>query len=90
MARLIDADRMEMELTASDIDLYVRECLNEQPTVDAVEVVHGEWVQKEFWPNGGTWRCSECGKQIMFQEGTPITQEIHYCPKCGAKMDGGR
>lgn len=61
----------------------------EMPTVDAVEVVHGEWLQMEFWPNGGTWRCSECGRQIMFLEGTPITEEMHYCPQCGAKMDGG-
>lgn len=60
--------------------------LKKQPTVDAVEVVHGRWVQKEFWIGGGTWRCSECGRQIMFMNGTPTTENMHYCPGCGADM----
>ena len=56
---------------------------------ERAEVVHGRWEQKEFWTDGGTWRCSECGRQIMFMKGTPTTEKMHYCPNCGAKMDGG-
>lgn len=89
MARLIDADKAIFELGIEDWEIDCKHFIDEQPTVDAVEVVHGEWLQMEFWPNGGTWRCSECGRQIMFLEGTPITEEMHYCPNCGAKMDGG-
>ena len=66
----------------------VKRHIDNAPAVDAVEVVHSRWVQKEFWTDGGTWRCSECGRQIMFMKGTPITKEINYCPNCGAKMDG--
>lgn len=48
----------------------------------------GEWKQKEFWEGGGTWRCTKCGRQIMFLHGTPKTENMHYCPNCGAKMRG--
>lgn len=45
------------------------------PTVDAVEVVHGRWEILD-----GYVRCSVCG-QIM-------DEDYNYCPNCGAKMDG--
>ena len=67
----------------------IEDSIENAPTVDAVEVVHGRRVQKEFWSGGGTWRCSECGNQFMFLKDTPTTKEMNYCHKCGAKMDGG-
>ena len=50
--------------------------------VDAVEVVHGQWVfgtanHREYM------KCSVCLKSQ-----TP-TGVFTYCPNCGAKMDGG-
>ena len=68
------------------------ECLKQEPTVDAVEVVHGRWLpyMEEFDDEpavgirGGVfqtgWKCSICGR-------TEQTKEP-YC-NCGAKMDGG-
>ena len=61
--------------------------LEDTPTVDAVEVVHGRWVghydgswiHKRKWLTG--YDCSVCGNFINTM--TP------YCPNCGAKMDGG-
>jgi len=49
----------------------------------------GEWKQKEFWEGGGTWRCTECKRQIMFLHGTPKTENMNFCPNCGAHMKGG-
>lgn len=53
---------------------------------DVVEVRHGEWK-----PCFEDWRkqiegdeCSVCGFQHY---GTTI-RDYHYCPNCGAKMDG--
>lgn len=46
----------------------------------------GEWQWREFWGKGGTWRCSKCGRQIMFQNGTPKTERMYLCPECGAEM----
>ena len=52
------------------------------PTVDAVQVRHGRWINKR----GGFWEvatCSEC------REVCPTAGIVpKYCPGCGAKMDG--
>lgn len=63
------------------------ELMHDAPTVDAVEVVHGEWCEdyetfiddsgKESYPIQTGYVCSECGK-----DGYP---NWHYCPNCGAK-----
>ena len=63
----------------------------EQPTVDAVPVVHGEWVEKwRFKPNGnpyhkvGDMECSVCHSDMLGR------YYSRYCPHCGAKMEGER
>ena len=57
--------------------------LSEQPTVDAVEVVHGHWipVPSSDMMTGKAYKCSECGK-MRYGSYMP-----NYCPNCGAKMD---
>ena len=57
------------------------ELMHDAPTVDAEEVVHGQWVfgtanHREYM------KCSVCLKSQ-----TP-TGVFTYCPGCGAKMDG--
>lgn len=62
--------------------------LKEAPTVDIQEVKHGEWkLCYEDWREqiAGD-ECSACGFQHY---GTCISC-YHYCPNCGAKMDGGK
>ena len=53
---------------------HVDDWMDAQPTVDAVEVVHGRWIDG--------MRCSECGQVDWTKP--------NYCPNCGAKMDGER
>ncbi len=60
------------------------EDIAELPTVDAVEVVHGEWVWKDLNGDGSLVLC--CSVCL----GTDGARETaHYCSDCGAKMDGG-
>lgn len=64
----------------------ILQVVKEQPTVDAVEVVHGRWIFKHnpiTDPKGYFIRivCSECNLHTG--------QKSNYCPQCGAKMDGG-
>jgi predicted amidophosphoribosyltransferase len=53
--------------------------------VDAVEVVHGRWIEHEWAEeeNGllvSNYECSVCHSWER--------DEGYYCPNCGAKMDG--
>ena len=48
-------------------------------------VRHGRYIQFDE----DTWQCSACGLLWTFIDGGPEDNEAGYCPKCGAKMDGG-
>ena len=70
---------------------WIRQYVNEAPTIDAVPVVHGRWILESkgnFSPGGFEIeeKCSECGRYVYRYEGQP---QDNYCPNCGAKMDGG-
>lgn len=58
------------------LHFHMPNVINAQPTVDAVEVVHGRWRIIDF---KGNVECSECGYTMDL--------EYKYCPNCGAKMD---
>lgn len=69
---------------ACDIGDTIEYFLDEDvaPTVNAVPVVHGWWVKEP--DRYYHWHCSECG----FVDGVHAMIS-EYCPKCGAKMEGG-
>ena len=93
--RLIDANAL-MDDVEMDGALYaclgavddVRFLVDSQPTVDAVEVVHGKWIEKidmvESYLADSTEVFYECSVCECANIG-----ESPYCPNCGAKMDGG-
>lgn len=99
--RLIDADALIEMLskkakTDYEMGLYNHGSLTDsfirfverQPTVDAVEVRHGEWEiieQEDFIYK--FCKCSVCGAECFFEEDDKL---YNYCPHCGAKMDGER
>ena len=58
--------------------------LDEQPTVDAVEVVHGRWEKAEY---NGFLRCDQC-KDVYINEEWLEDGKWNYCPNCGSRMDG--
>nr|DAU67435.1 MAG TPA: hydrogenase/urease nickel incorporation protein [Caudoviricetes sp.] len=49
------------------------------PAADVAPVVHAYWIPCD---NGGYF-CSNCDKRAGFRF------DLEYCPRCGAKMDGG-
>lgn len=53
------------------------------PTADVQEVRHGKWVRKE--PEGAIFADYECSVCSSYPTGSIRS---HYCPNCGAKMDG--
>ena len=87
--RLIDANALKKHMCFKCNDEYSDEpcepsdcvffnAINDAPTVDAVEVVHGRWEE----PYPLYLVCSECGTAYVKYE------KYNYCPNCGAKMDG--
>ena len=53
------------------------------PAADVEPVRHGHWIYENFYTH-----CSVCGKMAIYDK---YGQEVEsdYCPRCGAKMDGG-
>ena len=51
-------------------------------------VPHGRWEQVEDFDGEHHWRCSACGIEWWFEVGGPVENGAHYCPNCGAKVDG--
>lgn len=67
-------------------ELY--DILERMPTIDAVEVKHGEWLRygEDGNPNSidtCIWQCDQC-LETYYGRTTRIAK---YCPNCGAKMD---
>lgn len=74
--RLIDANRTEEKVKISDKPAWM--VVRDMPTVDAVEVVHGNWTPLKY----PLTRCSVCGvvRNCVYDTGW------NYCPNCGADM----
>ena len=91
--RLIDANAFWNMLNHTVYDLLdtegelgyspeiIKTVLGMTKTVDAVEVVHGRWI--EHRPN--VYECTACHTWYSNYGGN---EEWRYCPNCGAKMDG--
>lgn len=62
----------------------IRRHIEAAPAVEAVEVVHGRWIEQEKYTFGVMYDCSICDNRILDNG-----HSWNYCPNCGAKMDGG-
>ena len=63
---------------------WVKKMIQQLPTVEAVEVVHGHWDEGV---NHGYCCCSKC-RDVYILEEWLTDGKWNYCPNCGAKMDG--
>ena len=85
MSRYIDADALKAKKTYSherhEYIVPVAE-IDWLPTVDAVPVVHGEWIFDGKFMELHRFHCSKCMRTEF--------RMSDYCPNCGARMDGER
>lgn len=91
--RLIDADALKSKVQAQEwkrdpavmlaLD-WIYMLINEQPTIDAVPVVRGEW--NPIFKGADTCECSVC-KSEGFSDSDFGFIATPYCPNCGAKME---
>ena len=87
--RLIDADVL---MENAEYDEYYRlivraESIINTPTIDAQPVKHGRWMSPTLIGSRhfNVPHCSVCGEVPC-----GVDENTHYCPNCGAKMDGGK
>ena len=73
---------------STDVVYHMVKHLYEVPTIDAVPVVHGEWV----WDDTKCiYRCSMCkSPKARDDMDRKIIKEQMFCHVCGALMDGER
>lgn len=79
MADYIDREALLRKLehdAESNYGYLDRADIEEFPAADVAPVRHGHWLTVGHLP----W-CSRCGSVVII--------ESHFCPNCGARMDGG-
>ena len=68
--------------------------VSDAPAADVAPVVHGQWIigvdDDDF-----DVKCSKCEWTDIFEVAgiaavERIVKTMHYCPNCGARMDGGK
>lgn len=64
----------------------IKSFIKNRPAADVAQVVHGHFVHDGPRFAGGVdwWHCSNCGGLA-----SGVEARFVYCPKCGARMDGG-
>ena len=84
--RLIDAKALiaEYDRQHEGEPGKARKLMEDAPTVDAVEVVHGRWEPHPRHP--GFDRCSICHNCIVADDWADGVK-WRFCPQCGANMD---
>ena len=94
--RLIDADALEYTRVrifhglnedgtpcVGGYNAVMMSCaIEDAPTVDAVPVVHGRWIDAHGIRKS---KCENCGAEFC-----RVMEDCNYCPTCGAKMDRER
>ena len=101
MTRLIDADKLFETIRSNDyilttvgncvdngmFTLGIKQAIDEQPTVDAVPLIHAYWKSEGHKLSRF---CSHCFHDEPYKFAEFEADVYNYCPHCGAKMDGGK
>lgn len=82
---MIDADALLDRIPNLYERREVSRWVDEAPTVDAVPVKHGRWIDIDSETYTWKIRCSNCGHERSMMS----TGQIYpmYCENCGTRMD---
>ncbi len=101
MSRLIDADKLKDAVYESFAPYQMEwartihqtnKTIDAQPTVEAVPVIHGEWLN--FYGDFSTAECNKCSSLYEVSPNDEPEEEFfnafkqfyNFCPNCGADM----
>lgn len=73
------------------IDCLIPEVIADIPSADVKPVKRGYWEEVIDYGGWGDthYRCSVCGEEWYLEDGKPKDNNMNFCPRCGARMDGG-
>lgn len=77
MSRLIDADKLKEGVSS----YHFKNLIDDQPTVDAEPIRHGQWIKENEEDNLFrlcVYKCSLCGREVLSE-----AYLFKYCPYCG-------
>lgn len=63
--------------------------LNDEDKKIIVEALQEPERKKGRWKDfdcGNSYKCTACGQIWTLNDGTPVENNMNYCPKCGADM----
>lgn len=69
-------------------DMKIRDALMALPTVDAVPVRHGRWINEGVYGEGHSQCSIRCSNPLCNFHYIGYLDDYNYCPNCGTKMDG--
>lgn len=72
------------------IDVIPVDTITDIELSDVQPVKHGKWEELTDYGGWGDthYRCSVCGEEWYLEDGTPQQNNMNFCPRCGAIMDG--
>lgn len=91
--RLIDANDLwsDIMMLPHNGDMIsseeVEQAIMDAPTVDAVEVVHGQWANVQTLGRGCIGFCSNCMTPHKANNVAALRMSYRYCRWCGVKMN---
>ena len=75
--------------TRDNMLLNFEQIVSQMPAVDVSDVRSGEWGTSDKYFSYYQYKCSNCGCDDYTQtDRNGQCKLMHYCPNCGAKMDG--
>lgn len=91
MAEYIERDKAIKAVYDNDFEGYATWAIKAIPAADVRPVVRGKWIDRDDKYYGwNMWACSACGEEFVLTDGTPDMNEYHFCPNCGAEMEGNK
>lgn len=94
MLKNLEADKMNNAehcepVTVQIMERFIR-YVKEFPSADVQPVKHGYWEEVIDYGGWGDthYRCSVCGEEWYLEDGKPKDNNMNFCPRCGARMDG--
>ncbi len=72
------------------IEVIPVDTITDVELADVQSVRHGRWEELTDYGGWGDthYRCSVCGEEWYLEDGKPKDNNMNFCPRCGARMDG--